>query len=908
MIGIDLLGARTQPRLETTERLPGTVNYILGSDPRRWHTGIPTFARLIYHAVYPGIDLVFQGRAGTLSYGLVLRPGGNPADIRMRLTGAARRLDGVGDLVLAAGGGAVLLRPPLAYQAERNGRQQIATRYVLGAQGHVAVALARYDRRRTMAPDPAVDFATYLGGTGDLRGSGIAVDRAGHAYVVGTATTIDFPARSLAAGRARHGRDSEGQPLRHAFIAELNTAGTALLSATYVGGSGDDYGTAIALDAAGNAYITGETGSPDFPVTPQALQRRFGPQDRGDLVRLPPGDAFVVKVAPGGTRVLYGTYLGGSSPDTGIGIAVDRAGNAFVTGYTISTDFPTTPGTVQRRNGGLWDAFVASLNPQGTALRYATYLGGSGRDFAYGIVVDETGYAYVVGSADAGSTTFPTTSDAVQPVSRAVCCPGGDAFDAKLSLDGRRLLYATHLGGLQAEGWAIAVDRAGDAYVTGEASGDFPTTPGAYQIAGGGGFVARLDPSGSRLLFATQMSDGGDGIAVDARGEATVTGSTACTTFAVTAIAAQPACGGNRDAFVGRFSADGRHLLYATFLGGSGPDDGSAIALDGAGAAYVTGSTASRDFPTIAPAAQPRSRNAAAGSDVRDGFVVKLDLAYRAANAGTLQLPAISRIFIASRAQFTHWLGGRGAPPRSASFAAGTPDIAYYLEYAYPGRHGRGPSASFAPIQAVVYDQRGSIVASDAVRAPAFPAATFASPLALANPLGAATYWASYRPLPVGSYRLAVLAVGHVVASTRFAIRPGPAIIALYTSTPDAMTSWRADMGVPSQVTTFPAGANEIAYYLAYAGAQGARLRFHTLIRDGHGAVVATGIAHTLRGEAGDFMAQFAFRPSLPSGSYSLELVVGGTTVARTRFNVGSPLQIVDFYTTSRGAYDTGVT
>jgi hypothetical protein len=908
VIGIDLLGARTQPRLKATDRLPGTVNYFLGNDPRHWHTGIPTFARLVYRAIYPGIDLAFEGRAGALEYDFVVRPGGNPADLRLGINGAAVRLDGVGDLVMTARGGAALLRSPLGYQVEGPGRQAVAARYVLGAQGRIAVALARYDRRRTLELDPAVDFATYLGGTGDLQGSGIAVDRAGHAYVVGTATTIDFPTRSLAPGRVRHGRDSYGQPLRHAVVAELNTAGTALLSASYVGGSADDYGTAIALDGAGDAYITGETGSPDFPVTPHALQRRYGAQDRGDLVYLPPGNAFVVKVAPGGTRLLYGSYLGGSSPDTGTGIAVDRAGNVFVAGYTISTDFPTTPGAVQRRNGGLWDAFVASLNPQGTALRYATYLGGSGRDFAYGIAVDQAGHAYVVGEADANSTDFPTTRGAVQAISRAVCCPGGDAFVAKLSLDGRRLLYATHLGGLQAEGQAIAVDGAGNAYVTGETGGDFPTTPGAYQIARGGGFVAKVDPSGSQLLYATQMSDPGEGIAVDARGEAMVTGTTDCTTFAVTVAAAQPVCGGDGDAFVGRFSADGRHLLYATFLGGSGTDDSAAIALDGAGTAYVTGSTTSRDFPTITPAVQLRSRNAAAGSDVRDGFVVKLYLADRTANAGHLQLPVVSRILTASRAQFTHWLGSRDTPPRSDSFAAGTPDIAYYLQYSYPGRNGPVLSSSFAPIQAVVYDEHGSIVASDVVHAPAFPSGTFATLLALAypltpaDPLGAATYWAS--PLPVGNYRLAVVAAGHALASTRFTIRPGPAIMALYTSTPDAMTSWRADRQVPPQLTTFSGGASEIAYYLAYAGARGARLRFHTLIRDGHGAVVATGIAHTLRGEAGDFMARFAFQPSLPSGSYSLDLVVGGATVARTRFNVGSPLQIVDFYTTSRGAYN----
>jgi hypothetical protein len=399
---------------------------------------------------------------------------------------------------------------------------------------------------------------------------------------------------------------------------------------TYLGGNGWDEAYDIAVDGSGQAYVAGGTESTNFPVTAEAFQMMpsGGSTDYSE--------AFVAKLSADGSRLVYATYLGGSNGDEAYGIAVDGQGQAYVAGYTGSDNFPVTTGAFQPVFGGGYgygDAFVAQLSADGSRLIYATYLGGNGSDGATGIAVDGQGQAYVAGFID--STNFPVTTGALQPV-----FGGGysDAFVAQLSADGSTLAYATYLGGNGSDGaTGIAVDGQGRAYVAGSTfSTDFPVTGSAFQpvLSSNGGysgdaFVAQLSVDGSSLIYSTYLGgnggDGAAGIAVDGQGRAYVTGSTSSTNFPVTAGALQPVFGGGySDAFVAQLSADGTRLVYATYLGGSGFDGATAIAVDGYGRhdqAYVAGYTASDDFPMTADAFQPV---VGGGAYDTDAFVAQL--------------------------------------------------------------------------------------------------------------------------------------------------------------------------------------------------------------------------------------------------------------------------------------------
>ncbi len=390
-----------------------------------------------------------------------------------------------------------------------------------------------------------------------------------------------------------------------------------LLYSTFLGGSGTDRSYAIALGGAGSVYVAGHTRSVNFPTTPGAFDTNHNSG----------WDAFVVKLNAGGTGLAYATFLGGSGSDNGQSIVVDGAGNAYVTGWTDSSNFPVTPGAFDTSYNDGGDVFVAKLNASGSGLAYASFLGGSSSDYGWAIAVDGVGSAYVTGWAD--SSNFPTTPGAFDTSYN----DGGDAFVVKLNADGTNLNYATFLGGSGTDrGYAIAVDGSGSAYATGRTdSSNFPTTPGTFDTSYNGGddaFVVKLNVAGTGLSYATFLggndSDDGSGITVDGTGNASVVGGTRSSNFPTTAGAFDTSYNGggsyDGDAFVVKLNAGGTGLAYGTFVGGSDQDTSGSIAVDGAGNAYVTGNTDSSDFPTTAGAFDT-SYN---GGD-KDAFVVKVN-------------------------------------------------------------------------------------------------------------------------------------------------------------------------------------------------------------------------------------------------------------------------------------------
>jgi hypothetical protein len=639
-VRMQLVGANPIPRVAGREKLPGIVNYFVGNDPTKWCTDIPTYAKVKYQDVYPGVDLVYYGNQRQLEYDFIISPGADPKAIRLGFDGlvgtqrAIPKTDINGDLILDVKGGKVRLHKPLVYQEINGVRQEISGRYISLQPGtpnphapnselisseprEVGFEVAAYDTSKPLIIDPVLSYATYLGGSGsdytnpynNIGGNGIAVDAAGNVYMTGSTTSADFPTTLGTFDTSSNRFTSSGYT--DAFVVKLNAAGTALVYATYLGSSAQvsSSGADIAVDGQGNAYVVGDTGAgsfnPGFPTTPGAFDTEYGPNSRIEY-----NDSFVTKLNSTGSALVYSTYLGGIFYDYVRGIAVDNQGNAYVTGLTTSMNFPTTPGaldTTTRDSFNRFYAFVTKLNTTGSALVYSTYLGGislNGLEEGTDISVDDEGNAYVVGNT--GSTDFPVTPGAFD-TSLGTSSQGityQDAFVAKLNPTGSALVYSTYLGGSGGEtGLGITVDASGSVYVTGStASTDFPTTPGALQstLHGVDAFITKFSPAGSALIYSTYLGgsndDQGNGITVGVSGSVYVTGGTVSPDFPVTVGAAQVNYGDNGDAFVTWLNPTGSTLVYSTYLGGSigstgqsAFDTGTGVGLDGAGNVYVVG-------------------------------------------------------------------------------------------------------------------------------------------------------------------------------------------------------------------------------------------------------------------------------------------------------------------------------
>lgn len=618
VVSMKLVGAN--PVMPTAkDLLPGTANYFIGNDAKGWRTNIPTYAKIVYSGVYPGIDLVYYGDHRALEYDLVVAPRASVKPIRIHFDGAQVSLEENGDLQIKAQHGVIAFHQPVAYQAVGAKKQPVRARFVKISNTEVGFAVGGYDRERPLVIDPQIAYSTYFNNAGPVA---IAVDSTGSAYITGDTVSFNLPVTPGAFQTTDHELvpPESSEPVPCAFVAKLSADGESLLYSTYIGGTGfpggiiqghgqnagGDLGEAIAVDSGGDAYVTGETYSTDFPVTAGAFQTRNNEAYLGAT------SAFILKLNPSGDKLVYSTYLGGSTGrigdlDAGYGIAVDTMGYAYVAGKAGSTDFPVTPGAFQTVNKAAANVasniFVSKLSPDGSALAYSTYIGGSGvalqayyfgfapggdnleyftgaaGDAPAGIALDSAGDAYVVGNA--ASPDYPTTAGAIQ---RMRLDPDQDPVVTKLNPTGTALVYSTYLGGsgtlLNAGGVvngraapgdfydslkAIAVDSAGDAYVAGQSgSSNYPVTAGAFQTTNLQ--VASATPT-SLTDYETSV-------------------------FSV-------------------LNANGTGLVYSTYFGGAKSpltigDQATGIAIDGQGDAYLTGRTSASDFPVTSGALEAK--------------------------------------------------------------------------------------------------------------------------------------------------------------------------------------------------------------------------------------------------------------------------------------------------------------
>ncbi len=622
-----LVGAIRNAPVVGEDQQIGRVNYFIGNDPAKWQTKVPTYSRVRYKNIYPGIDLLYYGNHRQLEYDFAVSAGADPGRIQFEISGARQiRVDGEGNLVLQTSAGNLSFQAPAVYQKSGPARVPVHGAYVLMDSTHVAFDVKRYDASKPLVIDPVLLYSTYLGGSGTDQPTGIAVDSTGSVYIGGYTDSSDFPLATL-------GSLPVGGP--HVFVAKFDSTGSNLVYADYVGGNSQDYGYALALNSANELYVTGSTTSSDFPMV-KPYQGSYPGSFNG----------FLTKISADGSSLLYSTYLGGNSSDRPSSIAVDSVGSAVVGGNTFSTNFPVANAyqtTVSPNQDGLYGnyGFLTKFSPDGSSLIYSTYFSGSSnvaQNCGYpcwpspystitGIALDSNGNSYVTGVTN--TYDFPTTPGAYL-LTNSTTQDNIVGFVSKFNSSGN-LDYSTYFyesSGAITNLNAIAVDGSGSAYITGSAlsDGTFPITSTSIcdpSVSGSGcsyAFVTKFDPTGSTLLYSTFLGPNNYAnpvaIALDANNDAYVVASTSSSSFGMTG-GIEPYSGGS-DVLLVEIDPAANSQLFATYLGGSEDDGPAGIALDSNGNAYVVGSTDSTDFPIT-----PGAFQSILGGNT-DAFVVKL--------------------------------------------------------------------------------------------------------------------------------------------------------------------------------------------------------------------------------------------------------------------------------------------
>lgn len=585
-VKMQFVGSNPKPKLEAIGERVGKINYFIGNDKKNWHTNLSEYNKVKYESVYPGIDAIYYGNQQQLEYDLIVNPGASPEQIIVKLDinnpNSSLSVDAEGNLVIPTNTGNLYKHKPIIYQEINGIKEFIAGNYQLKGNNTFSFEVNDYDLTKPLVIDPVFVYSTYFGSTDRDRGFGITVDKDNNVYLTGETLSITFPLKNPFQNKG-------GGTSIDIFVTKLNPTATEILYSTYIAGNDIDSGFAIAVDQVGNAYVTGETYSTNFPVV-NALQ-----PTGGGVVNI---DTFVVKLNPAGNELLYATYLGGTLVERAFSIKLNNAGNVYIAGETTSLDLPVK-NAFQPQKSASFDAFVARLSVDGSSLDFCTYLGGNDLDKCHDMTLDSDSNVYMVG--ETVSSDFPTKN--------AGQAEGGginniDIFITKLTPTGS-IIFSTYLGPLDLDrAFGIALDSKKNIYITGMTNSvNFPTVNPAQASKGGAidAYVIKLDPTAKTILYSTYIGGSKDevgfNIAVDKNDNIYVYGETmSLTDFPVQRPLQSASTGGFFDAFLAKYDSNGA-LVFSTYLGGNNPDRAGQMAIDSLGDVYLIGHTPSLDFP-----------------------------------------------------------------------------------------------------------------------------------------------------------------------------------------------------------------------------------------------------------------------------------------------------------------------
>jgi hypothetical protein len=587
IINQDFVGANFS-RILGKNKLSCYSNFFIDNNLSKWCINVPNYKEIMYENLYNGINLKYYNNEKGLKYDLIVKPGANVEQIRIRYNGAkGLKINDNGDLIIKNQIKNIVESGLKIYQFYNDTEHIIKGKFIIYNDHEFGFEIIEnYNQNENLIIDPIVnlEYSTYLGSFNYDGANDIAVDSEGNAYIIGSTQSPNFPTTPGANDTSFNGGSYD------IYVSKMNSNGSNLIYSTFIGGDNYDYGRSISVDPEGNVYSTGDTRSSNFPITDNIYDNTYNALE----------DVIAFKLNQSGSKLIYSTYIGGNNTDRGYAISIDNNKNAYITGYTISDDFPTTNDVFNSTYTNNDDVFVLKLNYSGSKLIYSTYIGGNNDEIAYDIFVDDFGNSYVTGYTD--SIDFPTSQFAFDKTRNG----SQDSFVLKLNQTGKTLIYSTYIGGGNSDiARGISVDQVGNAYITGGTwSSDFPTTANAInrtlddrnEI-----FVSKINETGSKLIISTLISgnelDEGYDIDLDSSNNIFITGHTTSPNFPVTQNAYDSTLN-SRDVFLIQLHSSGSKLIYSSYLGGNGSDYGRALYFDDKNNLYIVGRSYSSDFPT----------------------------------------------------------------------------------------------------------------------------------------------------------------------------------------------------------------------------------------------------------------------------------------------------------------------
>ena len=583
----NIIGLNEQAQYIANDKKETYYNYFLGNDESKWASNVPLFSNITLKNAYKGIDVQYYFDEELVRFDFIISPGSDPNQITLQFNGQnSYRINSSGNIEFTTSVGEVEINRLFAYQEnETNVKKQVECKFKDIGNGFVKFDIGNYDKNLELIIDPLV-WASYIGGSSTDYAYSVGADYSSNGLICGYTSSSNFPTTPGAYDNTWNSTDG--------YIAKFSSNGSTLLFASFLGGTSSDYMYGCSADQNGYIYVGGYTSSSNYPTTSGCFDNTYNSTD-----------AVATKLNPAGSALSYSTYIGGTSTEISYAMTVSPDGYMYMTGYTSSSNFPTTSGCWDNINNST-DVFVVKINQTGSALSYGTYLGGTSSDYGYGIFVDPFGSCLVTGYTS--SSNYPTTSGCYDNTYNST-----DIFVTKFNTTGSSLVFSTYLGGTSSDyGYGITSDQNGYVYVTGYTnSSNYPLTSGVVRTVyqGNEAIITKFSPSGG-LVYSTFVggnnSDYGRGIAVDSDGNAIISGylystDLPCTVGAVSC----NITGSTPDVFVVKLNSNASTYLYSSYIGGSNYDYGyyyNNVESDHNNGVYISIYSSSTNFPVTSGA------------------------------------------------------------------------------------------------------------------------------------------------------------------------------------------------------------------------------------------------------------------------------------------------------------------